>query len=97
MSPPEQRLGAVLVEDRAAVHLDATRKAIRVGKLALIRPVMTLTLGRWVARMRWMPTARAFWASSPSGVSTSPCPHHQVGELVDDQDEVGHGLELRPR
>ena len=34
----------------------------RVGMLALIRPVMTSTLGRWVARMRCTPEARAFCA-----------------------------------
>ena len=53
--------------------LDATRKAIRLGKFALMSPVMTFTEGRWVARMMWMPMARAFWASMASGVSTSPC------------------------
>jgi hypothetical protein len=39
--------------------LEATRKEIRVGRLALMRPVMTSTDGRCVARMRWIPTARA--------------------------------------
>ena len=34
---------------------------------------MTFTDGRCVARIRWIPMARAFWASSASGVSTSPC------------------------
>jgi hypothetical protein len=52
---------------------DATRNAIRLGKFALINPVMTFTLGRWVARMRWIPIARAFCASMASGFSTSPC------------------------
>ena len=52
--------------------LDATRNAIRQAKFALIRPVMTLTDGRWVARMMWIPMARAFCASMASGVSTSP-------------------------
>ena len=52
---------------------DATRNAMRLGKFALIRPVMTFTLGRCVARMRWMPIARAFCASIAIGVSTSPC------------------------
>ena len=42
--------------------LDDTWKAIRDGMLALIRPVITSTDGRWVARIRWMPAARAFWA-----------------------------------
>ena len=45
---------------------------MRAGKFALIRPVMTSTDGRWVATMRWMPTARAIWASRASEVSTSP-------------------------
>jgi len=52
---------------------EATRKAMRLGKLALMRPVITLTEGRCVAITRWMPTARAFWASIASGPSTSPC------------------------
>ena len=38
-----------------------TLKEIRVGMLLLIRPVMTLTEGRWVATIRWMPTARDNW------------------------------------
>src|SRR6266853_1497162 len=52
---------------------DTTRNPIRLGKFALIRPVMTFTLGRCVARMRWIPIARAFCASIASGVSISPC------------------------
>jgi len=52
---------------------DATRNAIRLGKFALISPVITFTLGRCVARMRWIPIARAFCASIAIGVSTSPC------------------------
>ena len=42
--------------------LEVTWKLIRVGKLALIVPVMTSTDGRCVAMMRWMPEARAIWA-----------------------------------
>ena len=38
---------------------EATAKAMRAGKLALIRPVMTSTDGRCVAITRWMPVARA--------------------------------------
>ncbi len=34
---------------------------------------MTFTLGRWVARIRWIPMARAFCASIANGVSTSAC------------------------
>ena len=44
---------------------------MREGKLALMRPVMTSTDGRWVARMRWMPTARAIWARRVIDSSTS--------------------------
>ncbi len=52
--------------------LEATWKAMRVGKLALMSPVTTSTEGRWVAMIRWMPTARAIWASRTSEVWTSP-------------------------
>jgi hypothetical protein len=41
---------------------EATLKAIRPGMFDLMRPVTTLACGRCVARMRWMPMARAFWA-----------------------------------
>ena len=46
-------------------------KAMRDGMLALIRPVMTSTDGRWVATTRWMPVARASWASRVIVDSTS--------------------------
>jgi hypothetical protein len=49
---------------------DETWNAMRVGMLALIRPVMTSTDGRWVARIRWMPAARAFCAIRAISSST---------------------------
>ena len=52
--------------------LEATWNAMRVGKLALINPVTTSTDGRCVATIRWMPTARAIWASRTSEFWTSP-------------------------
>ncbi len=55
---------------RESVRLD-TAKAMRAGMFALITPVITFTLGRCVATMRWMPTARAFWASRVIASSTS--------------------------
>ena len=55
---------------RLSVRLD-TAKATRAGMLALMTPVITLTLGRWVATIRWMPTARAFWAMRVIDSSTS--------------------------
>ena len=54
---------------RESILLD-TWNAMRVGILALIRPVMTSTDGRWVARIRWMPAARAFCASRAMSSST---------------------------
>ena len=39
-----------------------TWNEMRVGKLALMVPVMTSTDGRWVAVMMWMPAARAICA-----------------------------------
>ena len=73
---------------------DATRNAIRLGKLALMRPVITFTDGRWVARIRWMPMARAFCASMRERrLDLALHRHHQVGELVDDDhDERQHAL-----
>jgi hypothetical protein len=46
-------------------------KAIREGTLALMRPVTTSTLGRWVASTRWMPAARASWVIRTIDSSTS--------------------------
>ena len=42
--------------------LDISRNDTRAGKLALMSPVTTSTDGRCVARIRWMPAARAFCA-----------------------------------
>ena len=53
--------------------LAETRNPMRQEKFALIKPVMTFTDGRCVARIRWSPTARAFCANVASGVSTSCC------------------------
>ena len=50
--------------------LVARRKLMRVGTLALMRPVMTSTLGRCVARIKWMPTARAICARRVMDSST---------------------------
>ena len=47
-----------------------TWNAMRVGMLALIRPVITSTDGRCVARIRWMPAARAFCARRAISSST---------------------------
>ena len=50
---------------------------------------MTSTDGRCVARIRWMPAARAFCAMRATLVSTSfGAHHHEVGELVDHDDDV---------
>ena len=50
---------------------DETAKAMRLGMLALMTPVMTSTLGRCVASTRWIPTARAIWAMRTTDSSTS--------------------------
>ena len=66
---------------------------MRVGMLALMRPVITSTMGRWVATTRWMPTARAIWARRVIGFfNVGAVEHHEVGQLVDDDDEEGKGL-----
>ena len=79
---------------RESVRLD-TANAMRAGMLALITPVITFTDGRWVATIRWMPTARAFWAMRVIDSSTSRRrDHHQVVELVDDDHDVRQVLVL---
>ena len=50
---------------------EETAKAMRAGTFALIMPVITSALGRWVASTRWMPTARDFCASRMIESSTS--------------------------
>ena len=44
---------------------------MRVGMLLLMTPLITSVEGRWVARTRWMPAARAFSASRAMDCSTS--------------------------
>ena len=56
----KQSLSTVLVEDGTTVNLRAELKAMRLGMLALMSPVMTFTEGCHVATMRWIPAARAF-------------------------------------
>jgi len=48
-----------------------TLNAMRPGKLALMVPVMMLVVGRWVAMIMCMPTARAFCAMRAMGISIS--------------------------
>ncbi len=55
---------------RESAWLDVI-SAMRLGMLALISPVTTSTLGRWVATTRWMPTARAIWAMRQIASSTA--------------------------
>ena len=72
MSPLPSRCSAPMASRMVRESiLDETRKEIRAGKFALIRPVITSTDGRWVARIRWMPAARAIWASLVMDSSTS--------------------------
>ena len=68
---------------------------MREGTLALIRPVTTSTDGRCVARTRWMPAARASWVMRTIDSSTSRgATIIEVGELVDDDEQVGVGRDL---
>ena len=50
---------------------EATAKAMRLGILAFMRPVMTSAEGRWVAMTRWTPAARPIWATRQMDSSTS--------------------------
>ena len=50
---------------------DDAENAILDGIFALITPVMTFTDGRCVANTKWIPAARANWASLHTASSTS--------------------------
>ena len=91
MSPWPSRLSAPF-ESRITREsvCDETANAIRDGTFALIIPVITSTDGRCVASTRWMPTARDFCARRMTASSTVlRADHHQVGELVDHDQQVG--------
>ena len=63
--------------------------------MALITPVMTLTDGRWVAITRWMPTARAICGDAADRLlDVAGRDHHQVVELVDDDEDERQPLVL---
>ena len=72
MSPLPSSLSAPISSSttRLSVRLD-TWKQMRAGRFDLIRPVMTSTVGFCVARTRWMPAARDFWARRMMWPSTS--------------------------
>ena len=72
MSPRPRSCSAPLLSRIVRESIfEATRNAIRDGRLALISPVMTSTDGRCVARIKWMPTARAICARRAIDSSTS--------------------------
>ena len=72
MSPLPSSCSAPLLSRmvRESIFED-TRNEMRDGRFALMRPVMTSTDGRCVARIRWMPTARAICARRQIDSSTS--------------------------
>jgi hypothetical protein len=51
---------------------EPTANAMREGMLALIKPVMMSVEGRWVAMIKWIPTARASCAMRQISSSISP-------------------------
>ena len=80
--------------------LESTREetwnAIRAGILALIRPVMTSTEGRWVASDQ-VDTGRPrlLRQACDQFLDLLADDHHHVGELVDHHDDVREWLEVR--
>ena len=68
---------------------------MRVGKFALIVPVMTSTEGRCVAMMRWMPAARAICASrwiAPSMSLPATIMRSAISSTIDD--DIGQRRQL---
>ena len=60
-----------------------TAKEMRAGKLFLIIPVTTSVEGRWVATMRWMPVARAFWARRSRMRAATGVPNRVMSSPID--------------
>ena len=76
--------------------LDDTWKAMRLGMLALMRPVITSTEGRWVARMRCTPEApRLLSETGDELFHLLPRDHHEVRQLVDDHHDHGQGFQRK--
>jgi hypothetical protein len=72
MSPwPSSCSAPCFAEDGAAVDLGGDLEEMRVGKFALMVPVMTSTDGRCVAMITWMPAARAICARRCTAPSMS--------------------------
>src|SRR5207302_3421946 len=90
MSPSPSRCSAPITSStvRESTRV-ATRKLIREGKLALINPVMTSTLGRCVASTRCMPTARGIWTRWVGALQ-----HDEIRQPVDQDDDIRERLQL---
>src|ERR1700680_2994649 len=82
-APPESRMTRLST-------CEPTANAIREGMLALIRPVMMSAEGRCVAVVRWVAPATASRGDTPDELlDLAGRDHHQVGQLVDDDHDVG--------
>ena len=76
--------------------LEETLNAIRDGRFALMTPVRTSTEGRCVATTRWMPDgARLLRQPDDRLLDFLGRRHHEVGQLVDDDHDERHRLELQ--
>ena len=72
MSPLPTSFSAPVVSRMMRDSMElATAKAIRLGMLAFIRPVITSAEGRWVAMTRCIPAARPICATRQMDSSTS--------------------------
>ncbi len=92
MSPLPSRCSAPITSStvRESTRV-ATRKLMRDGKFALISPVITSTLGRCVASTRCMPDgARHLRQARDAFFDVGAFQHHQVGQLVDQDQDVGN-------
>ena len=81
---------------RESILLD-TVKAIRVGMLALIRPVITSTDGRWVAQQVDTRRTRFLRQASDQLFDLLANRHDQIGEFVDHHYDVRLFLQYRRR
>ena len=75
---------------------EETEKAMRLGMLALITPVITSTEGRWVAMHQVDADGAGHLGDAHDGVlDVAGGHHHEVVELVDHDEDEGQRLRAR--
>ena len=93
VAPPDQRLGALRVDDRSGINMGGDRKRDAGRDVRLDRAGDDIYT-RPLSRNHEMDSGRARELGKPAdgGLHLGGSLDHQVGEFVDDHDDVGHAL-----